>query len=192
MQWTKDQQIPLKVSVQTKQGWKTLAELTTIGPLANRNTVIPVDLTDIEDDKVTIRLSSGFQFWELDYAGLDATPADAYSVEELSPVLASDETGKDVLRVLQKEDGIYLEQPQIGNSATLVYKTKSPVDASKAYTYVLHTKGWYQHIREFTNKPDIGFLKQFTRPNAFPLYGKMLYRRIENESLRLMASKTNE
>ncbi|RYZ30216.1 MAG: hypothetical protein EOO10_03580, partial [Chitinophagaceae bacterium] len=118
MQWTKDQQIPLTVSIQTNHGWKHLAELTTIGPLANRNTVVPVDLTEIDDTKITIRLSSGFLFWEIDYAGLDFTLADAYSIEELNPVQATDETGMNVLSALQKEDGIYLEQPQIGNSAT--------------------------------------------------------------------------
>jgi len=192
VQWTKDQQIPLSVSLQTKQGWKQLASLTTIGPLANRNTIIPVDLTDVDENNITIRLSSGFQFWEIDYAGLDFTPADAYSIEELNPVQATDETGKNVLSALQKEDGIYLEQPEIGNSATVVYQPKSINDVSKSYTYILHTKGWYQHIREFTNKPDVGFLKQFTKPNVFPLYGKLLYKKLESESLRLMASKTNQ
>jgi hypothetical protein len=192
VRWTRDQQIPLTVSIQTDHGWKQLAELSTIGPLANRNTVIPVDLSGINDKQITIRLSSGFQFWEIDYAGLDFTPANAYSVEKLDPVQATDETDKNVLTALQKEDGIYLEQPQIGNSATVVYKPKSLGDASKSYTYILHTKGYYQHIREFTNKPDVGFLKQFTKPNAFPLYGKLLYKKLEKESLRLMASTTNQ
>lgn len=55
VQWTKDQQIPLSVSLQTKNGWKQLASLTTIGPLANRNTVIPVDLTEADGHNIIIR-----------------------------------------------------------------------------------------------------------------------------------------
>ena len=187
VQWTKEQRIPLTVSMRTTNGWRKLTDITTVGPLANRTIVVPVDLGDVTTDHVDLSLSSGFMFWEVDYAGLDFSPNDAYSVEELTPVHATDETGKNVLSAVQKEDGLYLEQPQVGNVATLVYKPTQQAEASKAYTYILHTKGWYQHIRHFTNKPDIGFLKQFTRPNAFALFGKTLYRKIEQESLQSMA-----
>jgi hypothetical protein len=188
VQWTKDQHMPLTVSVNSKNGWKKITDITTIGPLANRTIVVPVDLSDVPEDVIELKLSSGFMFWELDYAGLDFSADDAYSVEKLSPIDATDETGKNVLAALQKEDGFYLEQPEIGNAATIVYKTAPLTDASKTRTYILQTKGYYQHIRDFKNKPDVTFLKQFTKPDAFPKYGKELYKRLESENLRLMAS----
>jgi hypothetical protein len=188
VQWTKEQQIPLVVSVQTAKGWEKLTELTTVGPLANRSIVVPVDMTGIRSDSVNIRVVGGFMFWELDYAGLDFSSGDAYTVECLSPASATDETGKDVLEVLQKEDGQYLEQPLIGNVATLVYKPDAPQEATKRYTYILHTKGYYQHLRNFTHRPNVSFLKQFKNPNAFPQYGKQRYRQVEQESLRMMAA----
>lgn len=186
LQWTREQQIPLTVSLSTKSGWQKVADITTTGPLAHRMMVVPLDLASAEGEKVSVRLSTGFLFWELDYAGLDFSADDAYSVEELAPVKAVDESGNDVLAALRKEDNNFLEQPSIGNVATLVYRP-SPKEEAKSYTYILHTKGWYQHIRNFTNKPDISFLKQFTRPNAFPLYGRTRYQQIENETLRSMA-----
>lgn len=188
VQWTKDQQMPLTVSVNTSKGWKKITDITTIGPLANRTIVVPVDLDGTDKDMVEISLSSGFMFWEIDYAGLDFSAGNAYSVEELSPVQATDETGKDVLPGLQKEDGLYLEQPQIGNAATITYNTIPISNAKKTQTYILHTKGWYQHIRDFKNGPNVAFLKQFVKPNAFPIYGKELYKRLETENLRFMAS----
>lgn len=188
VQWTKDQQIPLVVSVQTNKGWEKISELTTIGPLANRSVVVPVSTTGISGDKVAVRVSGGFLFWELDYAGLDFSSEDVYTVERLSPAIATDETGKSVLEVLQAEDGRYLEQPQIGNVATLVYKPSAPQETAKRYTYILHTKGYYQHIRNFSHKPNVAFLKQFKNPNAFPQYGKQRYRQVEQETLRMMAS----
>lgn len=188
VQWTKDQQLPLVVSVQTGKGWEKRFELTTIGPLANRSVVVPVDLAGIDGDKVAIRVAGGFMFWELDYAGLDFSNGDAYAIEHLSPVSATDESGSDVLDVLQKEDGRYLEQPQIGNVATLVYKPSAPQEAEKRYTYILQTKGYYQHIRHYSHRPNVSFLKQFKNPNAFPQYGKQRYRQVEQETLRLMAA----
>lgn len=186
VQWTKDQHMPLSVSLQTAQGWQKLADLTTIGPLANRTVVVPIPL-DRATPEVEIKLSAGFLFWEIDYAGLDFSADDAYQVETLQPLKATDERGNDVLPLLQQEDGLHLEQPEIGNVATLVYKTAQPLAANETYTCILHTKGWYQHLRQFTNKPDVGFLKQFTRPAAFPQFGKRLYQKVEQENIRLMA-----
>lgn len=189
IQWTKEQKMPLSVSVNTRKGWKNITDITTIGPLANRTIVVPLDLIDTDKDMVEISLSSGFMFWEIDYAGLDFSADNKFSIEKLSPVTATDENGKDVLPSLQKEDGLYLEQPHIGNAATISYKSAPVVDPSKTQTFILHTKGWYQHIRNFTNGPNVAFLKQFVKPNAFPVYGKELYKQIQRENLRFMAAK---
>jgi hypothetical protein len=62
-------------------------------------------------------------FWKIDYAAMDFSHENAFSVQKLSPVKVTDEGGKDVMPLLQKDDGLYLEQTQIGNVATLVYKT---------------------------------------------------------------------
>ncbi len=186
--WIDEQQLPLTVSLHTKEGWKKITALATIGPLANRSVVVPIDLADIGND-VEVSLSSGFLFWEIDYAGLDFSDDEAFAVKKLSPLSATDETGKDVLPLLKKEDGLSLEQPQIGNATTISYQTPPLTDATKTQTFILHTKGWYQHVRNFTNSPNAAFLKQFLMPNAFPVYGKELYKQIQMESLRLMAAK---
>jgi hypothetical protein len=115
---------------------------------------------------------------------IDYSPQDAFSVELLSPVKATDELGRNVLSRLEKEDRLYLEQPDIGNTVTLQYKSSSVRDEGKEETYILKTKGYYEHIRDFKNKPDVAFLRQFTKPNAFPLYGMQLYHNIREQQLR--------
>jgi hypothetical protein len=100
---------------------------------------------------------------------------------------AADETGKDIMSLLNKEDGQYLSQPEIGNVATLEYKAGRQQEGM-AYSYVFHTKGYYQHIRNFTGKADVKFLKQFTKPNAFPLYGMERYKQQHRANPLLFAS----
>jgi len=186
LQWTKDQQMPLEVSVKTNTGWKVQTTITTIGPVANRTVVVPLNLP--EGEKITdVKFSCGFMFWEIDYAAIDFSDNASFSIQTFSPEKATDELGKDVLPQLNKEDGIYLEQPMIGNAATLVYRAVSNPDQSKTQSYILHAKGYYEHIRDFKNKPDIIFLKQFTKPNAFPMYGLKLFNKIRNESLESLA-----
>jgi hypothetical protein len=72
---------------------------------------------------------------------------------------------------LQKEDGVYLDQPQIGNVVTLAYKASIPANATKTQSFIMHSKGYYEYIREFTNKPDVAFLQKITQPGAFSAYG---------------------
>jgi hypothetical protein len=188
LKWVKEQQIPLEISIKTKEGWKKITDITTIGPLATREIVVPVELPSSDENITAIKLSSGFMFWEIDYAAMDFSSDNSFTVQKLSPSSATDEANKNVLAKLQKEDGLYLEQPEIGNMATLTYKAKINTDLSKTQTYILHARGYYEHIRDFKNKPDVNFLSQFKQPNGFPVYGMQLYKKVRNESLQSLAT----
>jgi hypothetical protein len=188
LQWTKDQHIPLEVAVQTNSGWKTITSIPTIGPLATRNMVLPVDLSAIKGPVTAIKLTSGFMFWEIDYAAIDYSQDEPFTIEKITASKASDELGKNILPDLQTEDGQYLAQPEIGNMATMVYNTAALIDQSKTRSYILHTKGYYEHIRDFKNAPDFGFLNQFKNPGAFPQFGMRLYKKISAQNLTSLAS----
>jgi len=186
VKWTKDQKLPLQVEIKTKEGWQKITDITTIGPLATREIVVPVDLSNITSSSMEIRLSSGFMFWEIDYTGIDYSSTESFEVERILPSVATDEAGKNILSQLSKKDGIYLEQPVPGNMATLEYKCK-PETANTSRSYILHTKGYYEHVRHFKGKPDIAFLKQFKQPNAFPAYSLQLYKKFRTTSMEILA-----
>ncbi len=187
LKWVNEQQIPLEVSIKTKAGWKKITTLKTIGPLATRQIVVPIDISETTGDLADVKLSSGFMFWEIDYAAIDYSNEEAFMVQKLVPVSAKDETGKDVLSLLQTEDGQYLEQPHIGNVTTITYKGATTPGIDQTQTFFLKTKGYYEHIRNFKNKPDIGFLQQFKKPGAFPKYGMALYLIISAENVKALA-----
>jgi len=62
LKWVKEQQLPLAISVKTDNGWQKAVSITTIGPLAFRETAVEVDLSAVNSDEVEIKLSSGFMF----------------------------------------------------------------------------------------------------------------------------------
>ena len=190
LQWTRDQKIPLEVSVKTNSGWKKITDLTTIGPLATRNIIVPVELPETTEPFTQIKLSSGFMFWEIDYAALDFSDQNDFIIQKITPSNATDELGKNVLADLQKEDAVYLSQPDIGNVVTLTYNAEVLKDSSKTRTYLLHTKGYYEHIRDFKNSPDVTFLNQFKKPGAFPQFGMSVYKKMAAENMKTLA-KTN-
>lgn len=186
LKWTKDQKLPLEISIRTNDGWKKITDLTTIGPLATREVVVPVDLSDINAESVEIKLSSGFMFWEIDYAAIDYSDDKNFEVERVSPSVATDEAGKNVLSLLQKRDGIYLEQPVPGNMVTLQYKCK-PQKENTTRSYILYTRGYYEHVRDFKGSPNISFLNQFKQPNAFPVFSLQLYKKFRTTSMQSLA-----
>ncbi|HWH64395.1 MAG TPA: hypothetical protein VNS50_14010, partial [Ginsengibacter sp.] len=183
LQWAKDQKIPLEVSIKTKAGWQKITDLTTIGPLATREIVVPIDFNNIEGQTAEIKLSSGFMFWEIDYAAIDFSEGTNFSVETISPSVATDETGKNVLAELNKKDGIYLEQPVPGNCATLEYKCL-PQRPNTVQTYILHTKGYYTHERDLKGSPKISFLKQFKNPGGLAAYSLDLYKKFSTTTMQ--------
>jgi hypothetical protein len=188
LQWAKDQQLPLEVSIKTETGWKKITDITTTGPLATREVVVPVDLTNITGPSLEIRLSSGFMFWEIDYAAIDFSENKNFEIETVSPSIATDETGKNVLPELCKKDGVYLEQPVPGNAVTLEYKCKAQ-RPNTSQSYILHTKGYYTHIRDFKGAPKIAFLKQFKEPGGFPSYSLALYKKFRNTSMESLVKR---
>ncbi|QEC67668.1 hypothetical protein FRZ67_10325 [Panacibacter ginsenosidivorans] len=187
--WTNAQQIPLSISVQTPQGWQKQQQLTTFGPVATREIVVPIDLTGINSKTVTLELSSGFMFWEIDYAAVDFSAETPLLVTRLLPIKATDETGSNVMPALEKEDNAFLEQPVPGNAAIIEYAYTPLKDTAKTQTFILHAKGYYEHVRDYKNKPDIAFLEQFKKPGALSTYSLNLYKEAMQADLQAMANK---
>jgi hypothetical protein len=181
IQWTEDQQIPLSISVQTTEGWKEIRKVKSIGPLANRSIVIPIELDPASGMTVQMKLSTGFMFWEIDYVAMDFTTDEPVGITRLSPETAIDEKGNSVLRELAADDGYYLTQPLVGNYADLTYHIDREPRPGNTFSVILFTKGYYEPIREYTGKPDLAFLKKFREPGELSRFSLKRYRTIPNE-----------
>jgi hypothetical protein len=180
IRWTNEQNIPLRISLITPKGLKEIAKLPTIGPLMNRQVVIPVELNAGPDEKIQITLSSGFMFWELDYAAIDFTDDKPVTASRIKPYYAVDQDGKDVLNQLTDDDGKYLSQPETGNYAILKYKLSRQPSPRKLYTVTFATRGYYEPIRQYTGKPNTAFLKKFREPGTMSDFSKSRYQFIIN------------
>ncbi len=173
-QWALDQNIPLSVYIETEKGWEFVDYFNTTGPLASRDLVMSLDLSKVKGEKVNVRLESGFMFWEVDYAAMDFTPNANFQLDYLSASSAVDENGKDVSSSLKSSDGNYLFQPKVGNRAML--KFTKPIDkVQMEQSCFLHSRGYYEYIRDFKNKPDMAYLKTFRNKGAFTRFTKENY-----------------
>lgn len=175
-QWLLDQQLLLKVYVETTHGWQLTETIPTVGPLAARDLLVPLDLTDVAAGPVRVRLEAGFMFWEVDYAALDCSPELPVTLEKCRPQSALDENGVDQRDNLATDDSLYLQQLRPGMEVTLRYQTKLAAPAAQTQrTVFLRTKGYYEHIRQYEGLPNLPELYAFRKPGRFVEFSKERY-----------------
>ena len=177
-QWSVSQSIPLKISVKTAKGWQLVDNIPTVGPLAARDLVVPFALPEgLASEQVQLRLETGFMFWELDYAAVDFSPNQPVRLEKCRPWTARDEIGRDQRTNLAQIDGQYLQQLHPGTEATLTYRAAplAPSFPAPRTTVFLHTRGYYEHIRQYEGLPNLPELYSFRQPGRFVEFSREKY-----------------
>ena len=172
IQWSKDEGIMLAVKLKTDNGWETIDHINTVGPLASRSIVVPIEADCQAGDDIIIRLESGYHFWEVDYAAMDFTSNDPIEIHRLPLLSAVDENNIDLMSAIAHQDGDYLEQPYIGAEAILTFDGRPDIQSQKTTTLFLHTRGYYEYIRDYTGKPNIAELKKFRMTGTFARFAK--------------------
>jgi hypothetical protein len=176
-QWTLDQHIPLQVYVEAGHGWQLAETIPTIGPLAARDVVVPLDFAAAPAGPVRVKLACGFMFWEVDYAALDFSPDAPVQLEKCRLTSALTERGADARAQLAADDTLYLSQPRPGSIVSLRYASGLPEPvANSRRTAFLHTRGYYEHIRDFPGLPNLPELYAFRKPGRFVEFSKEKYR----------------
>lgn len=176
--WAQEQQVPLCVSCATAQGWQLTEQVPTVGPLAARDVVVPLEFGPGRGP-VQVKLETGFMFWEIDYAALDCSADTPMQLDHCALLQARTERGTDERAALLADDAAYLRQPRPGTEVSLRYRSHLPAPAAgQRRTAFLHTKGYYEHIREFKGVPDIVSLYGFRQPGRFVEFSKETYQRL--------------
>lgn len=166
IKWIEEQNLPLSIYLKTSTGWELIDRINTVGPMAFRDIAVPIDLSNVATDEVTIKLETGFMFWEVNYVGIDYSENLPLQIKYISPYEATDEANNDITDLLLKSDNNYFVQPNIGDEAVVHFKTSTSVPGLER-TYFLKNRGYYNYIRNFEGEPDFKKLKLFREAGAF-------------------------
>ena len=168
--------IPLSVYMKVKGQWKPVENIMTVGPLAARDFIIPLDLRNVTGDKVEIKLETGFMFWEVDYASIDFTDKTNLTVNTYFPESAYDNNENDWSRELSSIDNKYMAQLKTGEATELIFNvSKSAKSDDTDQSVFLYTRGYYSLIREFKGAPKLTELYKFKQPGYFSDFSKEQY-----------------
>lgn len=168
-----DQNIPLSVFIEKNGDWKYADYFNIMGPMALREDILTLNLADISSDTVSVKLETGFLFWELDYAGMDFSENETVVPSVIAAASAIDRNGADVSNLLGYIDKKYLVLKDVGDEVLIGFKM--PHQESEARSLFLHTSGFYKILREQSGASDRKKLKTFRRPNRFPAFSREMY-----------------
>ncbi|KAA3437733.1 hypothetical protein [Rufibacter hautae] len=179
--WQREQGIPLLVEVKTARGWQEVERIQSVGPLASRDLVVPIDLTQVTGPSVQVRLSCGFMFWEVDQAGMDFSPNQDLSLQKVPAATAIEKSGQNIGHLLAASDDSYLKQFSVGDAVELTFSLPKKAEA-QTQTIFLHTRGYYEHLREYTGIPNLISLRDFEKPGHFMQFSRQQYAQLAQEN----------
>jgi len=180
IEWSLDQGIPLSVYLETDEGWEFVDYYNVVGPLASKDDVLEIDLSNASNEKVKIKLEFGFLFWEIDYAAMDFTPNLTTSNHTVPVTSAMDQNSIDVSYELRYDDEKYYHQPHIGDQALLTFKVPEQIEGTKR-SIILHSKGHYEILKDAEGEPDLAYLNSFRKPGAFSKFSKEKFMQFYNQ-----------
>lgn len=174
LQKIKENEFPLSIYIKKNGKWVFVDDLLTVGPLATRDFVIPIEMADIQGDEVEIKVETGFMFWEMDYAGMDFTSQKPMSMDIIKPAMAVGTGARNWTSALKEADKNYMAQDSVGQITEITYPSVKHRD-DEAQTVFLHTRGYYTLIRNFEGLPHIVELNKFKTPGYFSDFSRMRY-----------------
>ncbi len=172
-----DNNFPLSVYAKHQGTWKLIDYLPTVGPLASRDFVIPIDLQEYPGEEIEIKIETGFMFWELDQVALDFTDDIDLKTYHLSPFTATGSGGENWQAALLETDGESMSQERVGAVADLRFSVPPAADNQVQSTF-LHTRGYYELIRDFSGLPKLVELNKFKDPSYFSLFSRAGYLKV--------------
>lgn len=189
MQRIIDNDFPLFISIKKNGEWQMVDYLLTVGPLASRDFVIPIDLSDYWGDEIHVKLETGFMFWEMDYAAMGFSETRILEKKILKPYLATGTGSMDWKSELEYSDNLYMEQESIGDVTEIVFAVPDELQNNTHSTF-LKTKGYYELIRDFTGFPEWSNLNEFKIPGHFSDFSRERYLEVTNKDYDIALNST--
>lgn len=172
--WSLSQGIPLSVYIKTDGQWKYVDSFPVIGPMADREVVMPLSLKGIKGKELELKLECGAKFWEIDYVALDTSAQEKTFCQNVRLRQAVTTEGTDVTKLLLKSDTKYFVQPRVGDSALLQYPVPKERPGWKRSVF-LRCRGHYKVIRKASEEPELSKLESFREPGSFALFSRQNY-----------------
>jgi PBP1b-binding outer membrane lipoprotein LpoB len=158
--------ITLKVEVLDKGKWKTVDQIKLVGEAKFEKIAVKIPENYLKNKELTVRLKSGFQFWEVNYLALAEKDSKKIEVEEYDAQIVSDATKSEDLALDDKNYLIHKE----GDAPIKV--NFSGLKTNSERTLYLKSKGYYKTVQNFEGKPQWNQLLSINKQGGLSHFSK--------------------
>jgi hypothetical protein len=185
-QWQKDQALPLMVFIENNGKWEPVDYFAHTGNTASRDMVMEIDLSKINSSAVRIKLETAFQFWDLDFAGMDFSVNEETRITYLNASYAMKTGDADQKETLKEDDSNYCELQQ---DEELALSFIPPGKDKVTNSYFLISTGYYHNTQKYDGTPDLKTLNSFRSKGSFDIYSRQQLAAIEEALAKATAAK---
>jgi hypothetical protein len=153
------------------------------GPLITEDRVIEFDVSDIDEDVLTLQLNPPFGFWTIDYVGIEYDSYLTAKPMEISVSTATNRVGEEVGDLLRERDGRYFVMPELNDRAKVDFVAPALEDDLERSVFLKST-GYYK-IKLDEKKPEEKELiaTMLSTPGAIAEYSLDKYVKWRHEKL---------
>ncbi len=188
-QWQKDQALPLMAYIERDGKWELADYFAHTGNTASRDMIMELDISNIKTDQIKIKLETVYQFWNLDFAGIDFSENSNATTTLLNPSKAVKPDGSDQSTLLNAVDKNY-SHLNAKEEINLEYQPAATMEKGIT-SYFLVSTGYYHNIKKYTGAPQIATLLKFKNKNAFDDFSREKFTDVQ-KSLSSYAVHNNQ
>lgn len=174
-QWQLDQNLPLKVYVETQEGWKYVNYFAATGNTASRDMVMSLDLSAVASTKVRVRIETVYRFWDLDQVAMDFSPERPVATRYLSPVSVVRNDGEDEGNLVATTDSLYCHLAN-GQFINVAFNLSETADFQRSYFLV--SSGYYHTASRSRQPADQTALLKFQQPGVFDQFSRTQFQQV--------------
>lgn len=171
--WYSKQGFQLKVYMKTGKDWKYIDHFPLPGLDAYRDMVMEVPLPESNDQFVEYKLETALRFWDLDYAGLDASPNENYTILNAESISVTNGNKVDMKDRVNAQDTSYAKLNE-GESLGIDFKAPSSIKEGTV-DYILIARGYYHDQVSYPGKPDTTRVNKFYFDSEFDRFSREKY-----------------
>ena len=160
------------LAVEVKEGnkWKQIEDINLVGEAGFQKIAVSIPQKYLKYNTLTIRLRSGFQFWEINELALSEKVTENLKIEELDANIESENT--DLQSLIKSDDSEYLVHGQ-GEEPITVNFSGLKTDGER--TLFLKSKGYYKTIQNHTGQPEWKQLLSINQYGGFSRFSKQQF-----------------
>lgn len=133
----------MKLNIKAGDTWVQQGFISGGGPLITEDRVLPLDISQISGDKLTIRLNPPMGFWNIDYLGVEYGDDAVPEIKEVALAQAEDWNATDIAAQMSVADKKYFVMPQVGNWAKASFEVPPQREGTQRSIF-LKTSGYYE------------------------------------------------